>query len=271
MHAQVGTPFYVAPEISQKNSLYTQKCDLWSVGIIMYMILTKKPFSAHNSSSDLFSIEFQKPSHELKEILNNESLKNFPIASKLLKKLLKINPEQRFSAKKALESSWLKTIPFDKSNYQEIVNKLIYYKEPKKLEDLIMKMILKKMEEAEITFYKRFFLFLDKTFKGKISTIQLLNFLTNDAKISAEELEKIKKNFQIKKNLSYTEFLMIFLQKEIRMNMEKLINNQNKDELFSINIKDLLENNGKRYKEDEIIELIKENNSNFEGITNFSF
>ena len=270
MHVKVGTPLYVAPEILLKNSHYTEKCDLWSVGIIMYMLLTKKPFSAHNSSSDLCSIGFQKPSQEIDEILNNESLKKFPVASKLLKKLLKINPEQRFSAKEALSNSWLKMTPMDKNNYQEIVKKLTNYNEPNKLEELIMKMILKKMEESETTFYKRFFLFLDKTFKGEISKIQKQNFLTNEAKISAEKLEKINENFLMKGNLSYTEFLMIFLQKEIRMNMEKLIKNQQTDGVISRTMKDILEKNGKQFKEGEIIELMKESNLDFEGITTFS-
>ena len=37
MHALVGTPNYVAPEVFTGD--YDFKCDVWSLGIIMYMML----------------------------------------------------------------------------------------------------------------------------------------------------------------------------------------------------------------------------------------
>ena len=40
----VGSLYYLAPEVLDKN--YNEKCDLWSCGVIMYYLLTKKfPFS----------------------------------------------------------------------------------------------------------------------------------------------------------------------------------------------------------------------------------
>lgn len=42
-----GTPVYMAPEVIQNHD-YTQQCDMWSVGVILYALLSKNfPFVGH--------------------------------------------------------------------------------------------------------------------------------------------------------------------------------------------------------------------------------
>ncbi len=49
MHAVVGTPNYVAPEIFKGE--YDFNCDVWSMGIILHMMLTGgiQPFSGRTA------------------------------------------------------------------------------------------------------------------------------------------------------------------------------------------------------------------------------
>ena len=45
---KLGTPYYIAPEVLQKN--YGAKCDIWSIGVITYIILSGIP--PFNGASD---------------------------------------------------------------------------------------------------------------------------------------------------------------------------------------------------------------------------
>ena len=45
---KLGTPYYIAPEVLNKS--YNEKCDIWSCGVIVYIVLSGQP--PFNGASD---------------------------------------------------------------------------------------------------------------------------------------------------------------------------------------------------------------------------
>ena len=88
MSSAAGTPFYFAPEVIMEN--YNEKCDLWSVGVIIYTLLTgSPPFSAKNAEILYEQIKTQEPDY---------SKLPSPISKEFVSGLLKKNHKERFSA-----------------------------------------------------------------------------------------------------------------------------------------------------------------------------
>ena len=48
MQTPSGSPYYIAPEVFQQN--YNFKCDLWSMGVVLYIMLSGKvPFPGESN------------------------------------------------------------------------------------------------------------------------------------------------------------------------------------------------------------------------------
>lgn len=48
---KLGTPYYIAPEVLNKN--YNSKCDIWSVGVITFILLSGQPPFNGESDKDI--------------------------------------------------------------------------------------------------------------------------------------------------------------------------------------------------------------------------
>lgn len=88
----VGTPFYMAPEVI--NKCYDSQCDMWSIGIITYILLSGKP--AFFGSNDE---EIKKAVCEEELVFREDSWKQVSqIAKNFIMKLLDRDPTKRYTA-----------------------------------------------------------------------------------------------------------------------------------------------------------------------------
>jgi len=99
MHGIYGTSYFLAPEVIDRN--YSEKCDVWSCGVILYMLISgKPPFDGRNGQEVVKSIQNGKfdLDSEIWSVMSTE-LKD--LVSKML-----VPESKRLSAKEVLHHPW---------------------------------------------------------------------------------------------------------------------------------------------------------------------
>ena len=98
-----GTPYYVAPEVLSEE--YDIKCDIWSCGVILYILISGVPPFNGPSEQDILE--------KVRQGKYNFNRKQFEMASNevkdLIQKILQKNPTKRYSASDCLNHDWFKT------------------------------------------------------------------------------------------------------------------------------------------------------------------
>jgi calcium/calmodulin-dependent protein kinase I len=100
---QCGTPFFVSPEILMRQP-YDQQSDMWSVGCIIYLLLSGNlPFMGR-SQKELFR-KIVSGKYEFKE---EDWCDVSPDARDLVQKLLVLDPDERITSSQALRHKWMR-------------------------------------------------------------------------------------------------------------------------------------------------------------------
>ena len=88
-----GTPYYIAPEVLRGE--YDEKCDLWSIGVILYMMMCGRPPFAGGSDDEIIN-KVRKGVYEFNPKYWSDKSKE---VVDLITKLMEFNPKKRISAK----------------------------------------------------------------------------------------------------------------------------------------------------------------------------
>ncbi|GCB62016.1 hypothetical protein scyTo_0004190, partial [Scyliorhinus torazame] len=102
LQATCGTPLYMAPEVLSAHQ-YTQQCDTWSIGVIMYTLLSGDPPFVANSEEKLAELVNKGELHFDDSVLQEIS----DGAKDVLSRLLKVDPAHRITANELLDNPWV--------------------------------------------------------------------------------------------------------------------------------------------------------------------
>ena len=192
-----GFPLYVAPEIFG-NKQITDKCDIWSAGVILYMLLTgEHPFNINNGKN----YKNVKPEDIYKAVnLDGEAWNTISFEAKdLLSKMICVD-SKRLSAENVLKHEWFTKAEEQKLSYKNNngpikfnINAFSSYVKLNGVIKSIFRFLAEILGEEETKFLQKEFKEFDKREQGFISFI--------DFKLRIDELFKRKYSDRDIKNM----------------------------------------------------------------------
>ena len=257
LKTKVGTAYYVAPEVLQGE--YTQLCDIWSAGVILYIFLSgDPPFNGPNDNAiygKIAQMKFNFPEKKWKNISEE--------AKDLISHML-VPEKERYNAKQVLSHPWFKNAsntPLVDLNFDPMF--FADYVKGSGIKKMTLLFISSRLDENEISDLKKIFEAFDKKKDGQISFDELKQGLVQlkSSHINEEEVFELFKTLDSDKNgrIDYTEFLASTLQKKSYLRKERLY------EAFTMFDK----NNSGRISKQELMEVLRSEKQQEEEIEKY--
>ncbi|KAH0483722.1 MAG: hypothetical protein KVP17_001455 [Porospora cf. gigantea B] len=233
---RLGTAYYIAPEVLRKK--YDEKCDVWSCGVILYILLCGyPPFGGQTDQEILRRVEKGKFQFE-----PPEWTKVSEDAKDLIRNMLAYDPIKRHSAEQCLQHRWIvkmaekKEGKVDNGHLNSALNNMKKFQSGQKLARaalLFMGSKLTTMEETkELT---KIFRKLDINGDGQLDRSELVAGYRllmknradtddmNDSDIE-EEVDRMMASVDFDKNgfIEYSEFVTVAMDSKTLLSKERL-------------------------------------------------
>ena len=203
-----GSPYYMAPEII--NGHFCKKTDIWSVGVIIYLMLTgKHPFEiTKEGKEDIFDIILSKD-YDVTELDKSECSEE---AKDIILKTLVKDPDKRLSTEECLNHPWIrKNITCGAGAITKKTMRILKrFSQKTPLQKELFFFIAKITREEEIKQLKEIFNQIDIKSEGMIRMSDIkAAFNSVSININHKDLNAVWKGLDFHNNnyINYTEFL----------------------------------------------------------------
>lgn len=218
-----GTTYYIAPEVFGKS--YNSKCDVWSCGVILYLLLSGiPPFQGRND------LEVQQQIKKGKFRLNIPEFAEISLEAKsLITQMLTYDPKQRISVKEALEDPWFglvlhaREVTLKRTFLENLKNFHLKNKMQGAIYFFIVNNLASKEDKRDLI---KMFKALDLNQDGVISEDELMHGLKLMNVFMSEEEVKALMDMLDKshtKTINYTEFVGAAIDKNKILSDEKIL------------------------------------------------
>ena len=223
MNGQVGTLYYMAPEVILGN--YNEKCDVWSCGVILYIMLSGNP--------PFYSNDEKKLKEKICKIVYNFDFPAFSKVSEDAKDLIRqifVDSERRPTISEILNSKWVKeNAPNAISESLNIDwSKILKYSKLNLVQKSVINFRAFHMSTAEAQEFIDIFKLIDENSDGVLTIDEIKNGIKQckfNFKINEETIIQLFKDMDIDKNglVNYTEFVSALIDYENNVKNEHLI------------------------------------------------
>ena len=175
---------------------YNEKCDVWSCGVILYILLTARPpFNGRDDNEILEKIKKGQFDLEIKPLdkISKE-------AKDLITSLLEYDPSKRISAEQALNHEWFKNHQIKeqlnslRNKKRKYIENLKSYKNQNILQTVTLAYLVHNFYNfKEIKKATKIFNLIDKDGDGRINKEELYNHLLNLSSSSSSQDDQIYK------------------------------------------------------------------------------
>ncbi|CAA2971132.1 calcium-dependent kinase 20-like [Olea europaea subsp. europaea] len=169
----VGSPYYVAPEVLKKH--YGQECDVWSAGIIIYILLSGVPPFWDETEQGIFEQVLKGELDFVSEPWPSIS----DSAKDLVRRMLVRDPKKRLTAHQVLCHPWVQVdgVAPDKPLDSAVLTRLKQFSAMNRLKKIAVRIIAECLSEEEIAGLKEMFKMIDVDNSGQITLEELKNGL----------------------------------------------------------------------------------------------
>ena len=217
----VGSSYYIAPEVLKKH--YDEKCDIWSCGVILYILLSgRPPFGGENDKEIMERVAIGK--YDLQSSPFNKTSKN---CLDLIQKLLIMDPKKRYSAQDALNHAWFKEHKSkekfnqikDENTLKKLLANLKAYKRDSIIQETALAYLVHNFPQMkDVVNACKLFNQIDINGDGKINKNELLKGLQSkmNSPTLEQDVDQIYKNIDMDNNgyIEYEEFVRAAVSKE---------------------------------------------------------
>ncbi|CAN1294034.1 Calcium-dependent protein kinase 11 [Linum perenne] len=168
----VGSPYYVAPEVLLKY--YGPEIDVWSAGVILYILLCGVPPFWAVKIAETESGIFRQILHGNVDFISEPWPSISESAKELIRKMLEKDPKKRICAHGVLSHPWIvDDIAPDKPLDSAVLSRLKQFYAMNKLKKMALRVIAERMSEEEIGGLKELFKMIDTDNSGTITLEEL--------------------------------------------------------------------------------------------------
>ncbi|CDW87482.1 protein kinase domain containing protein [Stylonychia lemnae] len=221
MQTPSGSPYYIAPEVF--SSKYNEKCDLWSIGVVLYILLSGKVPFPGESNKEIIENVVKGDYH-----FNHEAfLSVSALAKDLIKKLLVKDIDQRYSAVEAYNHPWIQKSEeiLDNEIAAEAFDNMKNFMQAVNLKKTTLIYLASKLPEKNIDELRKLFIQIDLDGDGIITSEEFKHALTiYGFQIDKDEIEQLVNQIDTNNNgfIDYTEFIAGCMKSKIYLREENI-------------------------------------------------